>query len=126
MVNPATYIRTRLLDHQPLTALIGDRLYPGWVIENKPTPYITYFRVGAPREASKDGTHVIEARYQLDIFSERYKDVDEIGEMIAGESGLLDEHIAPGVHIWIVDDNDNDEKEAGKFRRSIDCIARTN
>lgn len=95
-----------------------DFIFPGWT-RTATSNYIAVTLIGGVFETDKDGRVTMSsARFQLDIFSEVYKDVDDI-------SSLIKSHVdaAPaqdGHRFYLEDDRDLGEEESKKFRRSLD------
>jgi len=75
----AAAIRSYLLSIPELTALIGTRLYPGWIPENADMPSVAYFEISGVRHHDID---VAYPRYQFSCFSTRYAEARKIAEII--------------------------------------------
>ncbi|MFS0820759.1 DUF3168 domain-containing protein [Bacillus sp. 1P02SD] len=70
-----TDLRDYLLTHDSLTALIGNKLYPGWIPENAKMPSVAYLGVSGVRHHDID---VAYPRYQFSCFSPRYLEAKAI------------------------------------------------
>lgn len=75
----STALRSYLLSIPEITALIGTRLYSGWIPENAPMPSVAYLEVSGVRHHDID---VAFPRYQFSCFSTRYLEAKEIADEI--------------------------------------------
>ena len=72
-------LRNYLLTNDNLKALIGTRIYPGWIPENATMPSVAFLTVSGVRHHNID---VAYPRIQFSVFSSRYLEAKEIASEI--------------------------------------------
>lgn len=109
-----TELRAGLVAHGPLVALVGQRIYPDAIPEDKPLPAVVYVRSGTERIRSTSGRNFgewvdvsiqcwAETRTQADaVADEVIAAVESIEQDVTDRSGLADLEVGlSGVSIAI-------------------------
>jgi hypothetical protein len=106
-----------LLDYDPLTDVIGKRLYAKRPPENPTLPYVTWRRISTPRIQVLDGSVVASMpRFQFDVWA---KD-EAVGIPLTNtlQTGLLT--LWGQKEVDLLDEGDYDEPVTLLFHRRVD------
>ena len=84
----AVELNKYLRDHGGLSALVDSRVYPGRLPDPPTLPALVYTRVSTVGMSAMDGPMAdVEARFQIDVWSDRYLDAIKVAEQV--RSALL-------------------------------------
>lgn len=122
-----THLVAYLNGYSALTALIGNRLYPGLLPQSVPLPAITYQRISrAPASVRSGRDLLVASRYQFNINGRVYADVDAISTQLKLALQAYTRTAAPRVdRIFIDNERDDDEPafdDLNYYRRIVDAI----
>jgi len=130
-------IYARLAGTAPLSALVGDRIFPLLAPPETASPYATYQRIdGASDHVLDDGPSGLgEARVQVDCWSAEREGVDAYSEArrvalavaggLDGFRGLVDDGAGGGLRIKssrLVNNQDLREDDPHIYRTSLDFL----
>ena len=122
-----THLLAYLNGYGALTALIGNRLYPGLLPQSVALPAITYQRISrAPVHVRSGRDLLVASRYQFNINGRTYADVDAVSGQLKLALQAYTRTTAPRVdRIFIDNERDDDEPafdDLNYYRRIVDAI----
>lgn len=83
MADIATTLTARLLGYQPLAALIGDRVFPGYLPQGTPKPAMYYEQRGfSPVSAMGTDAGIEETEWDLCIIADSYASLKAVEQQV--------------------------------------------
>lgn len=121
----AVELNSYLRDHAGLSALIERRVYPGRLPDPPTLPAVVYTRVSTVGTSAMDGPLAdVEARFQIDVWSERYLEAIEVADQVrAAMLGYTGDMGTRSVAIpRMSNQQDSYEEETGLYRVMTEFI----
>lgn len=97
------------MEHQEITDIIGNRLYPGWIPENAIMPSVAYVTISKPAHHDID---VAFPRMQFSVFSTRYIEAKQIAKLLKEKLNRFKGQLGNANIIQIVYQNEYDMYES--------------
>lgn len=119
-----------LLTITDITDKVDTRITPVSAVQGEITPYIVVSTISGASEYADDGDAGINSyRLQIDLYGDKYKDVDELSISVKNAlTGVANLTVLGLTFLNIIEDNERDMREPGTntseyfFRKSLDYL----
>jgi len=131
-VSVAKAMRARLIATDGVTALVGQRIYPGKAPQDATIPYLVYQRISTTRFSTFSGASLIpESRMQIDIIASSQANAESIASAVRTS---LDGYTGTSAGVVVLSSTVEDEADGNEtidgsdslyYRVVLDCLIQT-
>lgn len=119
-MSAAKAMRARLVNGDGVTALVGQRVYPGKAPQDAVLPYVVYHRISTTREATLSGPVLVGAtRMQLDIIAASQASAEQTASAIRSR---LDGFAGVSAEVTILSSTVEDEQDLSETIDGSDSL----